>query len=332
MEHDLNVWKSLYETAKAWKSQQPWFYLRSNDWIQIDFPDEETIYCSIMGNLGTCTGLSIYQGDQGLADLMSISIDCTDTNVIQYLMYEQKCITFYLGNRDEVPKAQKKIIKQLGMRFRGNGNWPYFISFEKHYAPDSINEQQAILLTKVMSKLLEIVDIYTQSKIDVIFDDDEMIYAHVEDNNWIYETICITEQDKFMPVDLDDQELLQQLKQCPQSDINLCLDLFYLNTYYFDENSKRPINPLMFIVVDEESEMIIYQKLLTVDDDEISIVLSFIVEFILQYDRPQQIIIRNPTIWAAINNLCEECRIKLDIVSPLPLIDEIIDEFNEFMD
>ena len=74
------------------------------------------------------------------------------------------------------------------------------------------------------------------------------------------------------------------------------------------------------------------EKLLTVDDDEISIVLSFIVEFILQYDRPQQIIIRNPTIWAAINNLCEECRIKLDIVSPLPLIDEIIDEFNEFMD
>ena len=157
MENNLETWKKLYETTKIWSTKKPWLSLESNDWIQIEFDDMESIYCTIMGSLGECIGLSIYQGDAGLADLISISREYDDIDLSTYMMFDQNCITLYMGNRDEVPKHQKNIIKQLGLRYRGNGNWPYFLSFKKGFMPFDIDDNQAALLIKVMEKLLEIV-------------------------------------------------------------------------------------------------------------------------------------------------------------------------------
>ena len=41
-------------------------------------------------------------------------------------MSDQNCITCYWGNRDEIDDEMYSIIKQLGLRFRGNGNWILF--------------------------------------------------------------------------------------------------------------------------------------------------------------------------------------------------------------
>ncbi|WRK52708.1 hypothetical protein SD457_20965 [Coprobacillaceae bacterium CR2/5/TPMF4] len=59
------------------------------------------------GKLRECIGLSIYQGDAGLADLISISREYDDIDLSTYMMFDQNCITLYMGNRDEVPKHQK---------------------------------------------------------------------------------------------------------------------------------------------------------------------------------------------------------------------------------
>lgn len=107
METNLETWKKLYETTKIWSTKKPWLSLESNDWIQIEFDDMESIYCTIMGSLGECIGLSIYQGDAGLADLISISREYDDIDLSTYMMFDQNCITLYMGNRDEVPKHQK---------------------------------------------------------------------------------------------------------------------------------------------------------------------------------------------------------------------------------
>lgn len=59
-----------------------------------------------MGQLGDCIGFSIYEGEQGYRDLNSISLEYEEDRVIQYMMFDQTCLTFYMGDREEVPSSQ----------------------------------------------------------------------------------------------------------------------------------------------------------------------------------------------------------------------------------
>lgn len=326
METNLSIWQDLYNVTQQWNELQPWKYVESDDWFKICFENEESIYCTIMGHAGNCIGLSIYFGDEGYADLSSISMDPIDSTVTKYLMYDQTSLTFYMGDREEVPTPQKRIIKELNLKFRGRGNWPYFISYKKRYFPKHINDEQVLVITKVMKKLIEIVKVYNNNKIDVKFSEDEIIGAYQKNNQWSYEALCLPEQiDKFASVELEDENIIDQMNSAPKNYRGLIIDLVFLNISISDKNFSRPINSLMFIVIDEESQMIIATHLLEPEEDEISLVLSFLIDYILKEGKPDRIFIRNPAIWSAIINICENCDLEL-IVTPLQMVDLIIED------
>ena len=71
-------------------------------------------------------------------------------------MHDQTCLVFYLGDRVEVPKQQKEIIKELGLRYRGNGNWPYFLSYKKRFIPNHINDIQAFYEEMLKTSSIEV--------------------------------------------------------------------------------------------------------------------------------------------------------------------------------
>lgn len=320
---NIEIWQGLYETVALWNKLKPWLDIYSNDYIRIDFPDDNNYYCTIMGKLGNCIGLAIYQDEDGFADLCSLT-DEAEHELVKFLGLDQSCISFYMGNRDEVPNQQKKIIKELGLKYRGNGNWPYFLEFKKAFVPYHINEEQA-LLTKVMKRLMDIMINYRNKKIDVKFDEDELIYAHYDNNNWIYEPMCVEYIDKFCPIELCNKEILSKLEHSSKNNHNLIMDLVYLDTSFNEKEFDRPIKPRLFMVLDETSQMIIHHDLLTPNDDEIETVIDLLVAYILQDGIPNKIFIRNPIIWSAIVDICDRCNIDLQ-VTPLPIIDDIINE------
>ena len=329
METNLNIWQELYAIIQQWNNLQPWKYIDSADWIKIKFENEESIYCTIMGKINNCIGLSIYFGDKGYQDLSSLITEPIDNTVTKYLMFDQTCLTFYMGDREEVPSQQKKIIKELGLKFRGRGNWPYFISYKKRFYPYHIDDNQAQLIIKVMKKLIDIIKAYINKKIDVRFEEDEIINAFQNNNQWIYEPLCLPEQiNKFSPVEIEDENILQQISLAPRNHRGLIVDLVYLNTSSRDKNYSRPINPLLFIVLDEESQMVIGGHVLDPEDDEIGFVLSFLADYILQEGKPDRIFVRNPAVWSAMIDICEENDIEL-IVTPLQMIDFMIEDMSD---
>lgn len=325
--NNLDTWQELYAITKQWVELKPWENIFSDDFIRIDF-DDEPIYCTIMGKAGNCIGLSIYQGESGLEDLDSISSEPFDDTTMQYLMYDQTCTTFYMGNREDIPKQQKKIIKDLGLKYRGRGNWPYFISYKKRFSPYHIDDNQAELLIKVFKKLIETITIYNNKEIDVDFEDNEMIWVRKQDNNWQYEAMCIPEVNKFTPVELTNQQLLTDLKAAPKNNNNIIMDLVYMNTKIKDDRYDRPVNTLLFMVLDETSQMITYFDILEPEDDEISKTIDFMINYILQAGCPEKIFIRNPAVWSACLDICERCKIELHVTA-LPMIDYIIAQMLE---
>lgn len=67
------------------------------------------------------------------------------------------------------------IIKQLGLRFRGNGNWIYFKTFEKKSFPSLPNYGEVKMLIETYKGLIETLkhEEYQES----IFDKGDIIYT-----------------------------------------------------------------------------------------------------------------------------------------------------------
>ncbi len=62
-EASLNQWKELYDETLKLKALEPWKYLDSADLIAIKLQGmEEPVFMSVMGRLGTCYGVSMYEG------------------------------------------------------------------------------------------------------------------------------------------------------------------------------------------------------------------------------------------------------------------------------
>lgn len=208
------VWRQLYTYADEWVQLKPWEVLWSNDFVALEI-NEKTYYCTIMGKLGGCIGVSIYEGEEGYADLCSIAHEYPDQAITQYMMFEQNCLTFYMGDREEVPKGQKEIIKKLGLKYRGKGHWPYFLSFVPRFYPYEINDQQASVIVQVFKHLIPLMKAYMNHEVAVDFDNGEILFAH-DHHGWKYEAIQRPEeQEKFYVVDLEDQQYLNYLKELP---------------------------------------------------------------------------------------------------------------------
>jgi len=59
----------------------------------------------------------------------------------------------YFGNRDELSSKELKVIKNLGLKFRGKNEWIYFRSFETGYVPYILDQAQVVQLILVFKQL-----------------------------------------------------------------------------------------------------------------------------------------------------------------------------------
>ena len=62
----------------------------------------------------------------------------------------------------------KKIIKALGLKFRGT--WITFENYEKGYEPSPLNIEQVKIMTKALENFYMMFKLYIENKIEVNFD------------------------------------------------------------------------------------------------------------------------------------------------------------------
>lgn len=320
-----DVWKNLYLYVSKWLELQPWNDFWSGDQICVHLKKKD-YYCMILGRGGDCIGVSIYEGDNGYADLCSIGIDYADETVMNYIFLEQRCLTFYVGKREDVPQSQLEIMQELGLSF--STCWPYFISLQPHFYPYEINDTQAGIMASVFRQLLIIVEQYRQNKIQVDFAKEEMIYAYY-DHHWIYEARPRPAFiEKFFAIEFTDSNLVHTLANLPASSETLAVDLCYLYGGFYKEEYDRPITGLVLIIMDISQDQILYMNLLEPECNERQICLETFSLIMKDYGKPARVLLRNPMVYGALASLCEDCDILIE-ASALPMIDDAVDKLNQ---
>ena len=325
-EATLEQWKELYETATRIKEMKPWDYLWDMDIIAIqNGAEEDTVFCSILGRGGTCYGIAVYEGYEAFNTYMMMAMQQKLNLPVDYVMYKQKNLTCYWGDREELSDKQRKTIKDLGYKYRGKNQWLYFMSYEPDYFPYNMNQAEVLRMTEHLNSLELALKYYVEKDVTVKFDEGNMFLLKFVENKktWSFgeEPLPFTSF-QYGNLLITDEELLEELKDAGKNDTILEMDISYLGTAVSDKKYDRPANPALCMIAEAKTGMILKCEMQEPEVDAMISLAEELIGFILQCGAPKEVRVSNIIVEAGLEQICETCRIKLRRVKRLTGVEE----------
>jgi len=151
---DIGSWRRLYAAADQIMRLAPWRWLLETDVFGVQFPGTDEIgYVSIMGNIGEHYAVSVYLGDEALTKFWDIeSAPQIEDNTERILELPQLMASF--EDRDMLEKADREIIRQLGLQYRGKRNWPLFRSYRPGFYPWFLEQNEVEKLATALEQAI----------------------------------------------------------------------------------------------------------------------------------------------------------------------------------
>lgn len=327
-EASIENWKKLYEIASAIKEIKPWEYFWDMDIIYLE---DEDVYISVLGRGGETYGISVYEGEKGF-DKFKILASQQQLNISSHMaMYLQDNLTCYWGNREELSKKQRDIIKDLGYKYRGKNQWLYFISCKTNYMPYNLDSDEVERMIKYLSGLKKAIDTYIAESPQIDFEEGNMLCYSVKQNKISSKGITFGNVG-FSAIQIaDNVELVNELKKLPKSLGTVELDILPMFIGINDKSYDRPANPTMCMIVDKKSRMILAGELSTPQTGIFSNAANTFIKAFFAYGLPKRIEISNSIVGSFFAEICDALNIKMVYKDSLPAIEEAQESMMHFM-
>lgn len=325
-EATIEEWKKLYEAATRIRDLEPWDLLWDMDiiGIRVGKEPENTVFYSILGKGGECYGIVVYEGYDAFNSYLMLTMHEKMNLSAEYAMFNQKNLTCYWGNREELSEKQRNIVKELGYKYRGKNNWLYFLSCEPGYYPYNLNRDEVIRMAEHLEDLETAFTYYKETDAHIDFEGGNMFsFAYSKDKKtWDYgeEPLPFTCY-SFGNLMITDEELLGELSKCPKGTYSLEADVRPMGAAVSDKKYDKPANPAMSILTDADTGMIISLDMNEPDEDAMVGLAELVIGFICKAGAPKEIRVSNVIVEAVLEQICETCKIKLRRVKHLKGID-----------
>jgi hypothetical protein len=259
-------WRRLYEAAVGIKELSPWERMAETDVFGVQDPNTEQIgFVSVVGMLGEHYGVSFYPNPQALYKFWALEEAGPEINPDALLEIPQLHVSF--EDRDELENRDRKIIKELGFKFRGRKEWPLFRSYRPGFFPWFLEAEEARFLAEALDQLLEVAPRFREDHSLLAADENSCLVrvAHQEEGGIPLFEDEVKEVPVPEPVVIEieiDYQALEDLERLPQSGYELEMDLFMFPTPIHGKKGTRPIFPYMLLTVESESGMVFGTELL----------------------------------------------------------------------
>ncbi len=144
-------WRRLYEAAVAFRDLAPWRWMSDSDMFGVRNPEGKEIgYCCVLGMAGEVFGMVLYRGIRGLIGYWDTVQGGIQSPMDFFL--SQDCLRVTFEDRSELDRRDLAVIKELGLKFRGRGQWPQFRSLLPGYAPWYLTGPEARFLAVALEQ------------------------------------------------------------------------------------------------------------------------------------------------------------------------------------
>jgi len=331
------LWKSLYSLCDIFFSLKPWKYLYETDIFAVEIPDTNKLYfISIMGSEGSVFAMSAYEGKRALHQFWDFYEHVEHIPPESILTIPHMMIS--LGNILDINKEQKDIIKQLGLRKKGDKYFSNITRAIPGLIPSTPDEEHLIDLYHIITQCLNVA---ARAKIDenLIFQEEDNVLKYLfrvadkKENSWLWndeyrliEPTLMLNETLYMPENLKAFSSLDIGSLCAQ------IDVLMLPTPICEKNNPEYF-PFMLVLLNPDTDIITEFETLTPFpnyDNMISKVPNVIMEkYIKLGSRPMKFEYKNHNLFGIMQFFEEKTPIQVVQSSELFGLDNAIESLLE---
>lgn len=263
-----DTWRQLYALARQVESLAPWTWMEEIDIFGVEMPGAgPVVFVSVMGAIAQHFAVAVYPDVAAITAFWALQHD-EDVEPERVLEIPQLQLSF--ENRDHLQTEDRRILKQLGLSFKGKHAWPLFRSYRPGFVPWFLESDEAETLRVALDQLLAVAPTFRDDPA-AVEPPDPFTYLIRINRSASAGAGWTDELRKVPPVEIPIPRVLlnaDQVRQChalPKVQKGIELD-FFLMPAPIREGKDRPFYPYVLLLVESESGAIVGQDLLTVDE------------------------------------------------------------------
>lgn len=325
-------WEALYQAAIRVKELAPWQWMEEMDIFGVQDPGTGRLgFVSVMGTLGEHFSIAAYLGAFGLYSFWDFveNADIAPPETLLLVPHLQASFE----DRGELTDQDRKVIKQLGLKFRGRKEWPLFRSYRPGFFPWHVEAPEARFLTRVLEQVLDVAPRFKENPDLLSGEDVDQYLVRVgreegEEIVWEDRMMCIEPPEpKSIPLKIN-TELLEELEGTSRRLADLELDFFMLPAL-IGERGTRPSCAYSLMMVDGESGIVLGQELLQCEpslEEMQGRIPHVIMQRFARLDvLPEQVWVRSDLLYAIMELLAQSLGFEVHYTQDLPALDEARD-------
>lgn len=330
----LIEWNRLYQAASRVKEMAPWEWMSETDIFGVKNPETgETGFISVMGALGEHFCVAVYLGPKGLHGFWvfhELGVDAPAEMLIEIPHLQGS-----FEDRNTLSKRDRDLIKELGLKFRGRNEWPWFRSFRPGFFPWYLEAWEARFLTTALEQTANVAPRFKENPSMLMpaeSDADSYLVRVPQEKEgrlvWEdqVETVPPVEPESLMlRMDVD---VLEALKRLPLSPVHFEMD-YYMFPAPIEEKGLRPYFAYSLLIVDGDNGLVLGHELLqpkTTLEALWELVPLTIVHQLAQLGVvPRTISVQSGLLYELLQTLVEELGFEVTLTPTLPALNEAKD-------
>lgn len=315
----LDTWKQLYDCADAIAALAPWEKFQSGDTFACVLKAQKTTF--FFSFLQTGSGqrsLACYLGHRQYCEARQRLTAPNSKN--EPVFYLQNALIGLWGDREQLLAADRRVLKALGLSFRGRGAWPTFHVYRPGCLPAPLTEQQAALLLAGLTPLHTMVEAVVNQKQAVAFDRDEVLLWSDDQPDRFFRSskaaLALTAPLTYRPYRCPEDESIPALKALPSRLYAVEMDWGYWD--FVMRNGQKKFYPRFLLAVDSASSYIYSAKLTSPYEDYYAFPLDTLRLLIAEYGKPKKLFLSDPELEACLADFCEKIDLPLTMKKSLP--------------
>lgn len=149
----LQEWRKLYDLMKDMKELAPWGWMTETDIFGVQDPESGQLgFVSVMGVNGEHLAVAVYLGEAGFNGFWSLQ---QMKQIPQERFFEIPQLQASFEDREMLTPEDRRIIKTLGLSYRGRMSWPLFRSFRPGFFPWHLEPHEMIFWGHVLEQTLK---------------------------------------------------------------------------------------------------------------------------------------------------------------------------------
>lgn len=308
----LEKWQEIYSLAMMIGEYSPWEIINEKTAFIYFAKDGKHAYIfKILGNtFGNC-GIACYPGFDEYISAHRLMLENPKN---EPAMYMQTAIYGLWDCRENVSADNKKLLKELGLKCRGDGSWLHFEKYDERQLPRMLTDDEAEAFADALGNFYMMLKAVFENNLPVDFENGEAVMRKYAGNNtWHNGAVPweLFEEELSSYVIINNTPHIKKIKKMLTQSYSVEIDERCLKNPICDDRTGVMCFPVLITVVDAKNGYIYSMSLIEHTKSIEEGLFDSISNICFKYGKPDTIKTNDNEVVKRIEDFCDKTGIKL---------------------